>query len=46
MQYQNDAPDLAADDAVDDGLDSLFGTHFQESMWMRDWIDELQHFPE
>jgi len=46
MQYQNDAPDLTTYDAVDDGLDSLFGTHFQESMWMRDWIDELQHFPE
>jgi len=26
-------------------FDSRFGSHFQESIWMRDWIDELQHFP-
>lgn len=45
MQYQSDATGFDAEVGVDGALDSLFGTHFQESTWMRDWIDDLQHFP-
>ena len=46
MQYQSDATSFDAGVGVDGALDSLFGTHLQESTWMRDWIDDLQHFPE
>ena len=43
-QLQNIEPDFGADVDVDGALASLFGTHFQENMWMRNWIDELQPF--
>ena len=45
---QNPTHVAAFDGELDIGgtLDSLFGTHFEQSMWMRNWIDELQHFPE
>lgn len=46
MQYRSSVAGFDADVDVEGALDSLFGTQFQESMWMRNWIDELQYFPE
>ena len=37
-------PDLDAE--FGDGFFGLFGEHFQENTWMRNWIDDLQPFPD
>ena len=37
---------LGLEPGVDDTFSSLFGTHFQDNAWMRNWIDDLQLLPE
>ena len=43
---QADIPVSEYDVDLGDGFFELFGQHFQENAWMRNWIDDLQPFPE